>query len=219
MTTVAVMQPCFMPYAGYFRLFAAVDLFVIYDCVQFPRRGLIHRNRLPDHLDRAKWLTLPIAKAPREALIKDLGFADNAETKLQAQFSRFPCLDKAEEENQQLMHVVRDLTPPPCVYLTTALKTVCEILRLPFNVRYSSEFNIDPGFKGPDRVMEILEHLKASDYVNTPGGRKLYNVSAFAKRGIEIRFLDRYNGPYWSILHRLMIESPRSLAEEIRAQA
>jgi hypothetical protein len=39
MTTVAVMQPYFMPYAGYFRLFAAADVFVLFDCVQFPRRG------------------------------------------------------------------------------------------------------------------------------------------------------------------------------------
>jgi hypothetical protein len=37
--SVAIMQPYFIPYAGYFRLFAATDLFVIYDCVQFPRRG------------------------------------------------------------------------------------------------------------------------------------------------------------------------------------
>jgi hypothetical protein len=44
--TIAVMQPYFIPYAGYFRLFAASDLFVIYDCVQFPRRGWVQRNRL-----------------------------------------------------------------------------------------------------------------------------------------------------------------------------
>ena len=45
-STMAIMQPYFIPYAGYFRLFAASDLFVIYDCVQFPRRGWVHRNKL-----------------------------------------------------------------------------------------------------------------------------------------------------------------------------
>ena len=29
MTTVAIMQPYFLPYAGYFRLCAAADLFVL----------------------------------------------------------------------------------------------------------------------------------------------------------------------------------------------
>ena len=58
-TTIAVMQPYFVPYAGYFRLFAATDLFVIYDCVQFPRRGWVHRNQLPGANGQPNWLTLP----------------------------------------------------------------------------------------------------------------------------------------------------------------
>ena len=76
--TVAIMQPYFIPYAGYFRLFAASDLFVIYDCVQFPRRGWVHRNRLVDASGTERWLTLPIAKAPREALIRELRFRTDA---------------------------------------------------------------------------------------------------------------------------------------------
>ena len=64
--TFAVMQPYFFPYAGYFRLFAASDLFVIYDCVQFPRRGWVHRNLLPDASGSERWLTLPLEK-PRKA--------------------------------------------------------------------------------------------------------------------------------------------------------
>ena len=36
---LGIMQPYFFPYAGYFRLFAHVDEFVIFDCVQFRRRG------------------------------------------------------------------------------------------------------------------------------------------------------------------------------------
>ena len=58
MTTVAIMQPYFYPYAGYFRLFARADLFVVYDCVQFPRRGWVHRNRLTGADGQLQWLTL-----------------------------------------------------------------------------------------------------------------------------------------------------------------
>src|SRR5437588_4364462 len=76
--TVAIMQPYFIPYAGYFRLFAASDLFVIYDCVQFPRRGWVHRNRLVDRLGVERWLTLPLQKAPQDVPIRDLRFAFDA---------------------------------------------------------------------------------------------------------------------------------------------
>ena len=75
---VAIMQPYFLPYAGYFRLFAATDLFVIYDCVQFPRRGWVHRNRLVDASGKERWLTLPLAKVPQRTLIRDLCFASDA---------------------------------------------------------------------------------------------------------------------------------------------
>jgi len=74
MATVAIMQPYFNPYAGYFRLLAAADLFVNYDCVQFPRRGWVYRNRLPDSNGAAGWLTLPLEKAPRSATFGDLRF-------------------------------------------------------------------------------------------------------------------------------------------------
>ena len=46
------MQPYLFPYAGYFRLLSQVDEFVIYDCVQFPRRGRVHRTEVPDGLTR-----------------------------------------------------------------------------------------------------------------------------------------------------------------------
>ena len=74
MTVVAVMQPYFMPYAGYFRLFAAADLVAIFDCVQFPRRGWVHRNRLPGRNGETQWLTLPLQKATTGTQINNLKF-------------------------------------------------------------------------------------------------------------------------------------------------
>src|SRR3982074_2309631 len=76
--TVAIMQPYFLPCAGYFRLFAASDLFVVYDCVQFPRRGWVHRNRFVDASGATRWLTLPLARAPGDALIRHLKFPADA---------------------------------------------------------------------------------------------------------------------------------------------
>ena len=43
--TVAVMQPYFLPYIGYFQLMSAVDVFVIYDHIKYTKKGWINRNR------------------------------------------------------------------------------------------------------------------------------------------------------------------------------
>src|SRR6202011_2722341 len=82
MTTVAVMQPYFVPYAGYFRLFTAADIFVAFDCVQFPRRGWVHRNRLALTPGNSDWLTLPIQKSDRDTRIDELVFAPDARARL-----------------------------------------------------------------------------------------------------------------------------------------
>jgi hypothetical protein len=43
---VAIMQPYFFPYLGYFQLVQAVDHFVFYDDVMFIKKGWINRNRI-----------------------------------------------------------------------------------------------------------------------------------------------------------------------------
>jgi hypothetical protein len=43
---LAIMQPYFMPYIGYFQLLNAVDKFVLYDNIQFTKKGWFHRNRI-----------------------------------------------------------------------------------------------------------------------------------------------------------------------------
>ena len=43
---LGIMQPYFLPYIGYWQLLNIVDVFVIYDDVNYIKRGWINRNRL-----------------------------------------------------------------------------------------------------------------------------------------------------------------------------
>src|SRR5579871_148005 len=97
------MQPYFAPYAGYFRLLAGVDLFVIYDCVQFPRRGWVHRNRLPDAAGDAQWLTLPLKPAPFDARIDALVFAEDAPARMAERLRAFPSLAAPRDAATQFL--------------------------------------------------------------------------------------------------------------------
>ena len=55
------MQPYFFPYVGYFGLLAHVDEFVIFDCVQFPRRGRVHRTEVTPASDgEQRWLRVEV---------------------------------------------------------------------------------------------------------------------------------------------------------------
>ena len=109
MTTVAVMQPYFMPYVGYYRLFAAADVFVMYDCVQFPRRGWVHRNRFSTASGQLDWLTLPLSKCARDTRIDGLVFAPDAPERIASGLQRFPALEAARRDGSALLDLVTDL--------------------------------------------------------------------------------------------------------------
>ncbi|MDA3872330.1 MAG: WbqC family protein, partial [Candidatus Marinimicrobia bacterium] len=65
---LAIMQPYFFPYIGYFQLINAVDKFVVYDDVNFIKRGWINRNYI--NINNKKVLfTLPVKDKSQNKLI------------------------------------------------------------------------------------------------------------------------------------------------------
>jgi hypothetical protein len=218
-SAIAIMQPYFLPYAGYFRLFAATDLFVIYDCVQFPRRGWVHRNRLVDASGKERWLTLPLAKVPQQTLIRDLRFSPGAADVFAERMRSFAIFEQAPPSASPIMDALRDAGGSPVSYIERLLNRVVAYLDLPWNVVRSSSLAVPPSFRGQDRIIEIARRLGARAYVNAPGGRHLYDHDTFARAGIELRFLSDYSGPSASIMVRILSEEPNDLAKDIRASA
>ena len=179
---LAIMQPYYLPYAGYFRLFAASDLFVIYDDVQFRKGGFIHRSRMVKPDGTWEWSTLPIKNPRLGTLIKDMEWQDTAKDKLGCSF-----------------------TGKPVDFIIGSLKTICYDLSIPFNCVKSSEIMSYSHLKGQARVLAICKHLGASEYINAPGGRHLYDESAFASAGIELKFLSEYENKL-SVVDRIAAE-------------
>lgn len=216
---VAIMQPYFVPYAGYFRLFAAVDLFVIYDCVQFPRRGWVHRNRLPGPDGAPRWLTMPLAKAPRKTAIKDLAFRIGAQAEMTAALARFPALTTDAARKDDLLQGVATIDGAPVDYLEKTLSLACRRLGVTRPTVRSSTLGIPAGLRSQDRILAIAEAVGAALYVNAPGGIDLYDPQAFQARGIELRFLPPYRGDGASILQRLVTENDEAVGREVMDQA
>jgi hypothetical protein len=217
--TIAIMQPYFIPYAGYFRLFAASDLFVVYDCVQFPRRGWVHRNLLVDASGTERWLTLPIAKAPRDALIRDLSFSGDAGRVLARCMRSFPLLTTVREPEPEILETLRDVGGTPVDYIERLLHGVVSHLGLRWEIVRSSTLGLPDSVRGQQRIIEIARRLGATRYVNAPGGRSLYDPLMFENAGIELRFLADYPGSSASILGRMLQEDAGLLAQEVRTSS
>ena len=216
---VAIMQPYFIPYAGYFRLMAATDLFVIYDCVQFPRRGWVHRNYLLDNQGQSQWFTLPLEKMKRHARIGEMIFRQSAVVEMAAEMRRFPIFSSSQFTESAFASVFNLATQVgPLQFIVRLLEVVCDNLKIPFNVVFSSSLNIDPLLRGQDRILAITHAVGAKIYVNSPGGRGLYQASDFVRQNLELKFLRTWQGPMSSVLNYIGNGSCHSLMNDIRLQ-
>lgn len=212
------MQPYFFPYAGYFRLFAEVDEFILFDCVQFPRRGRVHRTELPRRGEASEWLTLPLAVQPRDTPISDLGFAPGARAEFDRRLDRLDWLpagrgDAADEVREFLrgpLHGVVDFLEAGLALVVGKLGFAAPIIR-------SSTLGIDPGLRAQERVMAIARQRGATHYLNSPGGRDLYDPAAFARAGIALEFLPDYHGRFMHLLPALVAEPTASIRDDVLA--
>jgi hypothetical protein len=214
------MQPYFFPYAGYFRLLYMVDHFVVFDCVQFPRRGHVHRTQVPGPAGVVEWLTLPLASMPREVLIRDLAFTPAARGRLDERLARHAWLAEAEGAAAERLraHLYGPLGSV-IDYLIAGIELVADLLRLAPRITRSSELGLDPRLRSQDRVIAAVKAVAGTHYVNPPGGYRLYDPERFAAAGLTLSFLTPYSGCYSYLLAALASQSPAAILDDIRASS
>lgn len=216
---VAVMQPYFFPYLGYFRLFAVADVVVLYDCVQFPRRGRVHRCSLPSQGGGTQWLTLPLARQPQHVRIHELRFAAGAASELERRLSIHTWY---RASHGPLAAQLRQLLPPGDApvssYLEQQIRFISEQLTPGTRMIRSSDLDLPDELKGQQRVLSIVRSLGGSQYINSPGGRALYDPDLFRRWGINLAFLSAYAGSFPHALPALLSEDPQALRRDIETQ-
>lgn len=203
---VAVMQPYLYPYPLYFHLIASVDLFILFDCVQFPRRGRIHRAPLPED----GWLTLPLERQPRDTMIEHLRFAADAN---QTWSQRLAALTWLSAEMVDTLSA--PFAPGVSSYLEGQLQRTCARLGIATPMRRSSTLALPREARGQDRVIAAARAVGAQTYVNLPGGRDLYRAAEFRDHDLRLAFLAPYTGPRFSLLHALSTEPIEALRAEL----
>lgn len=104
MKTVAVHQPNFLPWSGFWNKVDAADVFVIYAGVKFDRGDYQQRVKLG-----GSWLTVPVPKDQHSALIKDVTIADTSALKKIARSLRQHCMSKKNPFGDRLGPVVKTL--------------------------------------------------------------------------------------------------------------
>ena len=186
---LAIMQPYFLPYIGYWQLMGAVDAFVVYDRIKYTKKGWINRNRMLQNGDAATF-SLPLASGSDQLMVCERELAPSFDRrKLLAQFEG--CYRKApqfETLRPWLQSVVLDPANNLFDYLWQSIVKTRHQLGLTTKLIVSSEVEHDESLKAQDKVLAICKALGATSYVNAIGGLELYEREAFAAEGIELQF-------------------------------
>lgn len=190
---LAIMQPYFMPYIGYFQLIKMVDKFIFYDDVTFIKQGWINRNQILIN-NQAKMFSVPLANASSNILIKDVLISESAYEKWKKSFlnSIFFSYKKAKNYNQVSNLIESILEEKPQTISDLAIKSIIKVaqyLDLDTEFQISSETYSNTQLSGQDRVLDICKNENALTYVNPVGGMELYSKNTFKAKNIDLFFI------------------------------
>ena len=229
-TKIAIMQPYFLPYIGYFQLMSAVDRFVILDDVNYIKRGWINRNRIPNTASHTtQWLTVPVRGASQNRLIRDLSIAPDDGWKLRMQRTIRNCYSRSLGSTDMLRQFERWLQTADgnlSNFLRRTLVDIADRCEITTEIIPTSAVYPTNGLRGQNRILDICLRNGATTYVNLPGGKHLYDHTVFQSAGVELMFLrpetgiselitGNLSGPHPSILDLLMRNPPRLLHQVI----
>lgn len=191
MKTVAIMQPYFLPYIGYFQLMAAVDKFVVFDDVNYINRGWINRNRLLLN-GEAHTFTVPLRGASQNKLICDIelaeddGWRDKLLRTISQSYAKAPCYAEIAPLMERLIrYPSRRLDE----FLLNSLREIAQYLALDVKIESTSRIYRNAQLHGQDRILDICKQEGANRYINPIGGEGLYDRASFDAQGVELKFL------------------------------
>lgn len=222
MKKVALMQPYLFPYLGYFQLIQSVDLFIVYDDVQWIKGGWINRNRILSN-GLPAYLTLPVKKGSVKDYINQREFVDDIETKKAEMLEWLTeCYADAPYFSEVFDLVRKSLSFDESIvslFVINSIRLICEYIGVETEIILSSSIaGKNENLRGQDRVIDIVKTMAATRYVNAIGGQELYDQEAFANHGIELAFIKsgeikykQRNKPFvpgLSIIDVMMFNSP-----------
>ncbi len=227
---LAIMQPYLFPYIGYFQLMYAVDRFVIYDDVTYIKQGWINRNRIMVNGD-PHMFTLPLRNAGSNTLIHEIAVGGVEYAKWRDKFLRtlIQAYSKAPFRQEVITMVEHVLPAVDTMLIEILLKSFTEVLNrlnIQLDMVRSARKYANSHLAATDRVIDICQQEEAGTYINSVGGKELYDKNTFANHGLELKFLRSrplaFQNVYtqlqgMSIIDLMMWNDPQWIKEQLKA--
>lgn len=228
---LALMQPYFFPYLGYFGLIKHTDKWIVFDTPQFINRGWIHRNRILKPAHGWQYIHVPIEKHSQKTSIMDIKIR-NSENWIKLILDKLKVYKKIAHYYVQTTEVIEKSlsvkTDNLAILNCNTIKEVCKYIGIEWDFSLFSVMNlkIDDVKKPDEWALNICKSLgNVTEYWNLPGGISLYDKEKFERDNIILRFynqeLNSYNQnrelfePGLSIIDVMMFNSKEEIKNQL----
>jgi hypothetical protein len=201
MTVVAVLQPGYLPWLGFFDQILRSDVFVYYDDVQFDKHGWRNRNRIKTPAGPL-WLTVPVLNVGRSGQKLNQVEIDNRRpwarkhlASIAQSYSRAPYLRRylPELENMLLQRWDRlaDLD-------MAVAALMCDWLAIERRIERSSVLSVSGGRS--ERLLGICKRLAGDCYLTGDSAKDYLDVDLFLRNEVRVEW-QTYRHPTYRQMH------------------
>lgn len=184
-----------MPYLGYFQLMAAVDEYVIFDDVNYIKRGWSARNNILVN-GQSHLFNVAVEGGSQNNLYTQVTVIDDF-TKLRKTLEMAYKKAPYYKETMNIMEQVFAYEDRRFNhFMRNSYSIILDYLGIETELLFSSDLSNNKALKGRDKILDICLLLGANEYYNAIGGQELYNRQEFADNGIKLGFVEPRLLPY-----------------------
>lgn len=194
---VAIHQPNYAPWLGYFRKISRAEAFVFLDDVSFSKGSVTNRVKILD-ADKEAWLTVPakpaLGTAISDIVINDTDWPARHLSRLRNAYRGAAAFETVWEDLEPLYESL----PAENLSLSNRIlvEALCGLVGVETRFHLSSEMGIPTDLPADERLIEIIRQVSGTVYLSGSGGRKYQDESKFEAAGISVSYNDYVPTPY-----------------------
>ena len=187
---VAIHQPQYLPWLGYFGKMLTADVFCYLDTVQYKKNEWQNRNRIKT-AGGWQWLTVPVSYRYPQT-IGEVGIDATANWRhkhlqaLATHYRRAPHFERYFPAFEEIYGRPWESIAELNLYAIRRLREMLGIGHKPDLCASTLDCSDDP----TDRLIDICRALGADTYLAGAGGAGYMDLGRFAQRGVRVRTQD-----------------------------
>lgn len=191
---IAVSQSNYIPWKGYFDMIAAVDVFILYDEVQYTKNDWRNRNMIMSN-QGPQWITIPVKQDRLDQRIDETLVAHNNWAKkhwktLQGNYGKAPFFKIYESLLEATFHRCAPMTKLSEIN-RTFIEVIMDILGINTELKWSTELDLQ-GDRN-QRLVDALIKCEGDTYLSGPAAKSYLDEAQFSEKGIAVEWMD-YSG-------------------------